>query len=75
MVKIGPDIPYHNTDAFYPLRRSKKDPSKILPTYQWKECVKKFVVCLKWETKRVELDLEWFLDNKFGLSKRRKPGE
>ncbi len=74
LVLIAPEIPYSREDAFYPLRRGKD--GKILPSYQWRECVKKFVVCLKWETRRVEfVDLEWFYANGFGLSKRRRPGK
>lgn len=74
LVLIAPEIPFNKEDAFYPLRRSKDDPSKIIPTYQWRVCVKKFIWCQKWETKRVEFkDLEWFLANGFGLSKRKRP--
>jgi hypothetical protein len=71
-VLIAPEIPFSREDAFYPLRGSKD--GKIVPSYQWRECVKKFIWCTKWETKRVDfIDLEWFLANGFGLSKRKKP--
>ena len=69
---IAPEIPFSKEDAFYPLRRGLD--GKIVPTYQWRQCVKKFVFCLKWETKRVDFnDLEWFYSNGFGLSKRKRP--
>jgi hypothetical protein len=70
MVLIAPDIPFDNQEAFYPYRRSKKDPKIIVPTFQWRECVKRFIVCIKWENKRVEFhDLEWFHANDFGACK------
>lgn len=74
LVLIAPNIPFSREDAFYPLRRSKADPLKIIPTYQWRKCVKRFVWCTKWEVERVEfVDLEWFMANGFGLTKRRRP--
>lgn len=74
LVIIAPEIPFANSDAFYPLRRSKD--GTIHPSYQWRECVSKFVVCMKWETKKVEFrDLEWFMANGFGLSKRKRPAK
>jgi hypothetical protein len=79
MVHIGegPQIPFNRDDAFFPLRRSKIDPSKIVPTYQTRVCAKKFLgICTHREIKRAEFpDLEWFYANGFGLSKRRKPGQ
>jgi hypothetical protein len=65
-----PKIPFDRQAAFYSLRI--KD-GKILPSYSWQECKKKFVVCLKWETKIIYFeDLTWFYANDFGLSKRVK---
>ena len=67
-----PKIPFSNQMAFYQLRR--RADGKILPSYQWRECVKKFIICTKWEAKTVYFeDLEWFLHNEFGLIKRPKP--
>lgn len=62
-------------EAHYPLRRSKKDPSKIVPTIQWRECTKRFIWCRQWEPKRLELDdkMEWFLANKFKLVRESGP--
>lgn len=72
LVVVAPEIPFLKEDAFYPLRRGFD--AKIVPTYQWRECTKRFIVCLKWETKRVDFnDLEWFYLNGFGLSKRKRP--
>jgi hypothetical protein len=69
---IAPEIPFNREDAFYPLRRNES--GQIVPTYQWRLCVKKFIWCTKWETKKVEfVDLEWFMANGFGLSKRKRP--
>jgi hypothetical protein len=45
-----------------------------LPSYQWKECTKKILICVRWETKTVYFeDLGWFMANGFGLMKRPKP--
>lgn len=70
---IAPEIPFSREDAFYPLRRNKD--GKVVPTYQWRECTKRFVWCTRWETKTVYLDsyMDWFHANSFGLSKRKKP--
>jgi len=66
----APSIPFDREKAFYPLRRDEF--GVIRPSYQYRECVKRFVVCLKWETKKVFFtDLEWFYSNGFGLSKRK----
>ena len=71
MVLIAPDIPFSSEDAFYPLVRTD---AGIVPSYQWRECKTRFIVCTKWEVRRVEFtDLEWFLANGFGLSKRKRP--
>jgi hypothetical protein len=67
-----PQIPFSVDKAFFPLRRDVD--GKLKPSYQWRVCKKKFVVCIKWEAKRVFFeDLEWFYLNGFGLTKRRKP--
>ncbi len=72
IVLIAPDIPINPEEAFFPLRRFKD--GTIGPTFQWSECVKRFIVCTKWKDKRVEFpDLEWFLANGYGLSKLKKP--
>jgi hypothetical protein len=70
LVIIGPDIPFSKEDAFYLLRR--REDGKILPSYQWRYCAKRFIVCTKWETKIVFFeDLEWHMANGFGLYKRK----
>ncbi len=72
LVQIAPEIPFNTDEAFLPLRQ--RQDGKILPSYQWRQCVKRFVVCVKWEKKRVYFeDLSWFLSNGFGLTKQRKP--
>jgi hypothetical protein len=73
-VLIAPEIPFNPEDAFFPLRRNKG--GKIVPTYQWRECGKRIIICLRWDNKRVEFnDLEWFMANGFGLAKRKRPGK
>lgn len=67
-----PKIPFNREGAFYKLRRNPE--GKILPSYQWKECTKKILICVRWETKTVYFeDLGWFMANGFGLMKRPKP--
>jgi hypothetical protein len=68
----APKIPFDPQRAFYPLRRNKE--GKVIASYQWRECAKRFIWCTKWETKRIEFnDLEWFYLNGFGLTKRKAP--
>lgn len=58
-------------EAFFPLRY--RENGKILPSYQWRECVKRIIFCVKWEKKTVYFEnLEWFEANGFGLTKLRK---
>ncbi len=67
-----PDIPFKEDIAFYPLRKTPD--GKIFPSYQWRECTKRFIICLKWETKTVFFEnLEWFYQNDFGACKRPTP--
>jgi len=73
-VVIGeaPKIPFNVEEAFFPLR---KNPSteNIVPSYRWRECVKKFIICLKWKTRTEYFeDLSWFAANSYGLTKRKK---
>lgn len=75
IVKIGdaPEIPFSREDAFFKLRRDPSD-NKIKPSYRWRECVKSFIVCLKWQPKTVYFnDLEWFHAQGMGLMKRPRP--
>jgi hypothetical protein len=75
MVQIGPapEIPFSREDAFYPLRRRPSD-GKILPSYRWEECTKRFIVCTKWEERFVFFeDVSWFHAQDFGLIKRPRP--
>ncbi len=68
----APGIPFNSDKAFFPLRRDKD--GKIAPSYQWRVCKKSFIWCLEWVPKRVFFhDLEWFLDNGYGLTKRPAP--
>ena len=70
----SPTIPFSPHDAFYPMA---KDGSGV--EYKWRECAKRFIVCLKWEQKKVVFKftdkniMEWFIANDFGLKKREKP--
>lgn len=58
-------------EAFFPLRY--REDGKILPSYTWRECKKRFVVCLSWENKIVYFEnLEWFQANGFGITKLKK---
>jgi len=47
--------------------------------YSWNECKKKFLICLKWEIKKVSFKfndpeaMRFFKDNDFGLKKRENP--
>lgn len=64
-----PDIAYNPEDAFFPLRFDPKD-GKIKPSYQSQICIKKFILCLKWEKKTLYFDdLSWFHHLGFGLMK------
>jgi hypothetical protein len=66
---IAPDIGFQAEKAFFPLRVDPSD-NKIKPSYQSKVCVKKFIVCLKWEKRTLFFpDLEWFYQLGFGLYK------
>ena len=66
-----PEIPFHSDNAFYPLRKNPE--GKILPSYMWQECAKRFIVCLEWKYKVMYFeDLEWFYAGEFGLAKRPK---
>lgn len=69
LVRIAPDIPYDNQEAMYPLRLDPKD-GKIKPSFQWRECGKRILVCVRWEKKTVYFeDLSWFYYNQFVLKK------
>lgn len=70
LVVIAPDIPFSREDAFFPLRR--REDGKILPSYQYKECAKRVIVCLDWKIKTVFFEeLDWFMINGMGLMKRK----
>lgn len=65
----APDIALNPEDAFFPLRSDPSD-GKVKPSYQYDLCVKKFIVCLKFEKRTVFFeDLTWFYQNSFGLKK------
>lgn len=69
-----PSIPFHYDKAFFPL---EKDLSGVY--YSWRECKKRFIICLKWEQKKISFKfddkqtLKFFKDNDFGLIKRQSP--
>lgn len=65
----APDIAVQPDKAFFPLRVDPSD-GQIRPSYQNEICVKRFVVCLKWEKRTLFFpDLTWFYQNGFGLYK------
>jgi hypothetical protein len=69
LVMIRPDIPFDPENAFFPLRRRPSD-GKIMPSYQFNECRKRFILCVKWEKVTVFFeDLEWFHQLNYGLVK------
>lgn len=68
----APEIPLAVDQAFFPLRRHED--GNIYPSYSWDVCMKRFIVCLKWQTKIIYIkDMEWFLNNDWGLIKRPGP--
>lgn len=67
-----PKIPIEIEEAFLPFRM--REDGLILPSYQWRECVKKFVICVKWKKQTVFFeDFGFFLDGDYGVTKRPKP--
>jgi hypothetical protein len=68
------NIPFPVDKAFFPL---EKDLSGVY--YSWRECTKKFIVCFKWEKKKVSFKfsdkeaIKFFKDNDFGFIKRQGP--
>lgn len=74
LVHVSPGIPFPTDDAFFPM---EKDLSGVY--YSWRECTKKFIVCLKWEQKKVSFKfndpemMSFFKANDFGFKKRAKP--
>lgn len=62
---VNPNLP---SDSFLPLR--KRDDGKILASFQYKECTKRIVFCVKWQKKTIYFeDLEFFYMNGWGLYK------
>jgi hypothetical protein len=74
LVRISPEIPFIPEKAFYPIH-----PNGEGVYYSWRECVRRFVVCTKWERKEVLFKFSdreamgWFLNNDFGFKKRQGP--
>lgn len=65
----APDIAFEPEKAFFPLRVDPVD-GKFKPSYQSEICVKKFLMCLKWEKRTLFFDdLTWFYQLGFGLYK------
>lgn len=76
MVYVGPapKIPFIPEKAFYPIH-----PSGEGVYYSWRDCTKRFIVCLKWEYKEQLFRFDdkeamgYFLHNDFGFKKRQAP--
>lgn len=74
LVHIAPDIPFPTDDAFFPM---EKDLSGVY--YSWRECAKRFVICIKWQQKKVSFKFNdpemmgFFKANDFGFKKRERP--
>jgi hypothetical protein len=74
LVHFAPDIPFPTDSAFFPL---EQDLSGVY--YSWRECKKRFVICFKWERKKVSFKfsdseaMKFFKANDFGLKKRENP--
>jgi hypothetical protein len=74
LVSTVVSIPFPVDKAFFPL---EKDLSGVY--YSWRECTKKFIVCFKWEKKKVSFKfsnqeaMKFFKDNDFGFIKRQGP--
>ena len=67
--KPGPDIATDPESAFFPLRIDPSD-NKIKPSFQSKVCVKRIIVCIKFEKRTLFFEnLDWFYANRFGLKK------
>jgi hypothetical protein len=65
-----PYIPFAIDEAYLKLRRDEY--GIIRPSYRFKECEKRILVCVKWKIKTVWFnELEWFMINGWGLSKRK----
>jgi len=47
--------------------------------YSWRECTKRFILCTRWELKKVSFKfnnpeaMSFFKNNDFGLTKRQSP--
>ena len=69
----GFDIDIHNQSIYDALQNFENSYGIFqLETYSQGECAKKIIWCQKWVTKTVFFkDLEWFLANSMGLSKRK----
>jgi hypothetical protein len=74
LVSFNPDIPFIPEKAFFPLH-----PSGDGIYYSWRECGKRFIVCLRWDYKEIifrfddKEAMRWFQANDFGLKKRQGP--
>lgn len=65
----APDIGFEPEKAFFPLRTDPFD-NKIKPSFQNEVCVKRFVICVKWQKRTLFFDdLSWFKANNFVLQK------
>lgn len=65
-----PVIPFALDEAYLVLRTDSD--GVIKPSYRFKECKKRILICVKWEMKTVWFnDLSWFMINGWGLTKRK----
>ena len=68
----APNIPIDVSKAFFPLRKNPET-GNIVPSYQTRVCVKKFLIC-QWQKKTLYFeDLSWFEANNYGLKKEENP--
>jgi hypothetical protein len=74
LVHVGPGIPFPTDAAFFPI-----EPDLSGVYYSWRECKRRFVVCIKWEPKKVSFKfddpemMKFFKANDFGFKKRENP--
>jgi hypothetical protein len=74
LVHFAPDIPFPVDKAFFPI-----EPDLSGVYYSWRECAKRFILCVKWEQKKISFKfndpeaMKFFKANDFGFIKRKSP--
>lgn len=76
LVHVGPEIPFNNQEAFYPIH-----PGLNGFWYPYEDCERRIIICTKWVWKHAFIevtfknleDAKWLYSNDFGLKKRSKP--